>query len=218
MENSLMRISTEYASDDFGEAAYIEMDPTLSPSKSFSNVNPHDLMNFNFPTSAESPLTLVQADELISKGSLMPLLINPMKMESTNYYPSSSVPKYPQSLKTKQELHSSSRVLCISFRRCGGSLSSRNVMQKLFDFLKPLCQKIRCDFGCKSGISTSTIEGVNIYCSQGTSPRTSLTCSVDDWRRSCDSESSIYEAVLHCKRTIDSGRSEVDSRGKGIAE
>nr|XP_009796324.1 PREDICTED: probable membrane-associated kinase regulator 6 isoform X1 [Nicotiana sylvestris] len=180
MEDSLMRISTEYASDDFDEAAYIEMDPTLSPSKSFSNVNPQDLISFNFPTSAESPLTLVHADEFISKGSSpMPLLINPMKMESTNYY----------HLKTKQEVH---RVLCISFRRFG----------RLFDFLKPLCQKIRCDFGCKSGISTSTIEGVKIYCSQGTSPRTSLTYSVDDWRRSCDSESSIYEAVLHCKRTM----------------
>lgn len=34
------------------------------------------------------------------------------------------------------------------------------------------------------------------------SPTTSEACAVDDWRRSCDSESSIYEAVLHCKKTI----------------
>lgn len=33
------------------------------------------------------------------------------------------------------------------------------------------------------------------------SPTTSEACGVDTWRRSCDSESSIYEAVLHCKKT-----------------
>ncbi|XP_021279610.1 probable membrane-associated kinase regulator 6 isoform X2 [Herrania umbratica] len=35
-----------------------------------------------------------------------------------------------------------------------------------------------------------------------TSPRVSVAYSADEWRKSCDSESSIYEAVLHCKRSI----------------
>ncbi|KAD2805435.1 hypothetical protein E3N88_38812 [Mikania micrantha] len=34
------------------------------------------------------------------------------------------------------------------------------------------------------------------------SPRTREVCCVDDWRPSCDSDTSIYEAVLHCKKTI----------------
>jgi len=40
-----------------------------------------------------------------------------------------------------------------------------------------------------------------VYSSEA-SPRISVAYSVDDWRKSCDSESSIYEAVLHCKRSI----------------
>ncbi|KAL4281459.1 hypothetical protein GQ457_03G014060 [Hibiscus cannabinus] len=35
-----------------------------------------------------------------------------------------------------------------------------------------------------------------------TSPRISVAYSVDEWRNSCDSESIIYEAVLHCKKSI----------------
>ncbi|XP_059302417.1 probable membrane-associated kinase regulator 6 [Lycium ferocissimum] len=163
------------------EAAFIEMDPSLSPSKRFSNVNPQDFINFNFPISDQSP----SDQELISSTT-----VSIMK----NIEPSSL-----NSSVTKKEVHTSSR------RGLG-------IFQKLLDFLKPLCQKIRCaNFGCKSNssISTRSVEGImynkNWESSQGTSvtPRTSIAnYSEDDWRRSCDSESSIYEAVLHCKRTI----------------
>lgn len=133
------------------EASFIEMDPSLSPSKRFCNVNKHD---FNFPISDK--------EESIMKNNML-----------------------------LEEVHRSS-----------------GIFQKLLDFLKPLCQKI--SFGCKSGSSTRVLEGPILMkkweSSEGTSsitPRTSIAnYSEDDWRRSCDSEASIYEAVLHCKRTI----------------
>lgn len=34
------------------------------------------------------------------------------------------------------------------------------------------------------------------------SPKISVSYSKEDWRVSCDSEISIYNAVLHCKRSI----------------
>lgn len=185
------------ASDDY-ETAFIEMDPTLPPSKRFFNVNPQDL-NFDFPTS-ESPLTLVHADELISNGFLMPLFVKkPMKLESDyDVISSDSIPNSPTSSVTLNDSHSSRRVnRCVSLRRC--RTLSRRVLLKYLDFLRPFCQKIRrCRLGrCRSGKEVKKWE----Y-SPATSPRTSVAYSVDNWRRSCDSESSIYEAVLHCKRTI----------------
>ncbi|WMV34009.1 hypothetical protein MTR67_027394 [Solanum verrucosum] len=134
------------------ESAFIEMDPSLSPSKRFSNVNRHD---FNFPISDE--------EELIMKNNMAE--------------PSNS------------DEHKIS--------------SGVGIFQKLLDFLKKM------SFGCKSGTSTKVLEGPMLMkkweSSEGTSltPRTSIAnYSEEDWRRSCDSEASIYEAVLHCKRTI----------------
>ncbi|KAK4718467.1 hypothetical protein R3W88_016805 [Solanum pinnatisectum] len=130
------------------ESAFIEMDPSLSPSKRFSNVNRRD---FNFPISDE-------------ESSIM-----------KNMEPS--------------DVHKKS--------------SGVGIFQKLLDFLKKM------SFGCKSGSSTRVLEGPMLMkkweSSEGTSltPRTSIAnYSEEDWRRSCDSEASIYEAVVHCKRTI----------------
>ncbi|CAN4099483.1 unnamed protein product [Withania somnifera] len=166
--------SIEYEEE---EAAFIEMDPSLSPSKRFSNVKAQDFINFNFPISDHHELRTASIIKIMEPSSL-----------------SSSVTK-------KEQVHSSSR-------------RGLRILQKLFDFLNPLCQKI--SLGCKSTSSTSirstrsTVDGSimnykNWGSSEGTSltPRTSIAnYSEDDWRRSCDSESSIYEAVLHCKRTI----------------
>ncbi|XP_015068184.1 probable membrane-associated kinase regulator 6 [Solanum pennellii] len=192
------------ASMDDYETAFIEMDPALPPSKRFFNVNPQDL-NFNFPTS-DSALTLVHADELISNGLLMPLFIKkPMKMESDyGVIESDSIANSPASSAAAQqqdESRCSSRVnRCVSLRRCRSL--SRRILVKYFDFLRPFCQKIRrCSrIGrCRSSSGKEVMKKWD-YCSAATSPRISVAYSVDNWRRSCDSESSIYEAVLHCKR------------------
>ncbi|KAM3247803.1 putative membrane-associated kinase regulator 6 [Capsicum annuum] len=195
------RASMDASADDY-ETAFIEMDPTLPPSKRFFNVNPQDL-NFDFPTS--EPLTLVHADELISNGFLMPLFIKkPIKME-LEFNNSDSIMDSPASSLVQNESRSSScrRVnRCVSLRRCRSL--SRRILVKYLDFLRPFCQKIR---RCSRIGRCRTSSGKEVmkkweYRSAATSPRTSVAYSVDNWRRSCDSESSIYEAVLHCKRTI----------------
>ncbi|KAK4734637.1 hypothetical protein R3W88_008898 [Solanum pinnatisectum] len=198
------RASMDDSGDDY-ETAFIEMDPALPPSKRFFNVNPQDL-NFDFPTS-ESPLTLVHADELISNGFLMPLFIKkPMKMESDyDVIESDSIANSPASSAEQQQdesrLSSCRRVnRCVSLRRCRSL--SRRILLKYIDFLRPFCQKIRRCSGigrCRSSSGKEVMKKWE-YCSAATSPRTSVAYSVDNWRRSCDSESSIYEAVLHCKR------------------
>ncbi|XP_027110177.2 probable membrane-associated kinase regulator 6 [Coffea arabica] len=196
--------STSFDASD--EASFIEMDPKMPPSRRFSRV-PKDF-SFDFRNSP-APLTLADAEDLISAdGFLMPLFGNrPVIMSDEGTHESSSSPAFiVSSLNDKEAVRSSSRVRCSSLRRC--KRLSKRIFQKYMDFLRPLCQKLR---GHRSGssrvasISSSRgceNEGKNAeFYSPATSPRTSVAWSADNWRRSCDSESSIYEAVLHCKRT-----------------
>uniref|UniRef100_A0A5B6YRI7 Membrane-associated kinase regulator 6 n=1 Tax=Davidia involucrata TaxID=16924 RepID=A0A5B6YRI7_DAVIN len=183
--------------DASDEASFIEMDPKLPPSKRFFRVSQD--FNFDFPIS-QSPLTLVHADELISNGFLMPLFVKPLKTET--YDAADSIPTTPVSSHAQMNMHSASKLRCSSLRRC--RRLSRQLLQKYLDFLRPLCQKLR---GQRSDSTAGTVntrmqEVKNWMYSPATSPRTSLAYSADNWRMSCDSESSIYDAVLHCKKSI----------------
>ncbi|KAI3458068.1 hypothetical protein Pfo_014731 [Paulownia fortunei] len=181
---------------DHDEASFIEMDPRLPPSKRFIRVSSD--FGFDFPVS-DSPLGLVHADELISNGFLVPLFVKDMKMDRfdvEDYYMSTA----STSSSTQKPMHSSSRVRCASLRRCQ-RLSKRFFQKYLKFLLRPLFYKRRRGHQFESSnMRMSTTR--NWEFSAATSPRTSVAYSADDnWRRSCDSESSIYEAVLHCKRT-----------------
>lgn len=172
------------------EASFIEMDPKLSPSKRFFIV--HQDLNFDFPV-LQSPLSLVHADELISNGILVPVFFKPLKMEEAYDSSSDSIPSTPESSPTKENIRLFRRIRCSSLRRY--KRFSKRVLQKYLDLFRPIYQRIK---GRKS-----RMQGMNSWgYSAATSPRSSVAYSVDNWRRSCDSESSIYEAVLHCKRTI----------------
>ncbi|XP_059629132.1 probable membrane-associated kinase regulator 6 [Cornus florida] len=182
--------------DASDEASFIEMDPNLPPSKRFF-IGSQDF-NFDLPTS-QYPLTLVHADELISNGFLMPL-VKPLKMES--YDASDSTPTTPISSHAQKSGNSASKLRCSSLRRY--RKLSKRFFQKYLDFITPLCQNLR---GRRPGSRAETVvarmqEVKNWIYSPATSPRSSVAHSVDNWRRSCDSESSIYDAVLHCKRSI----------------
>lgn len=186
--------------DACDEASFIEMDPRMPPSKRFFRSS-QDL-KFDFPI-AQSPLTLVHADELFSNGYVMPLFVDPLKMEA--FRPSDSAPTIPTTSSTNPKLgHLEPRKAnTCSIRRCR-KLSKRMFLKYLY-FLKPLYQRIR---GHKSSSSPGSVDTrprgkKNWVYSTETSPRISVAYSADDcWRRSCDSESSIYEAVLHCKKSI----------------
>lgn len=204
------------ASDD---ASFIEMDPKLPPSRRFSRV-PKDF-SFDFRTSQPPPM-LVDAGELISDGFLRPLVGQQLMMsENMEAYddeasePAAALPnpRLMYSISHKETRHSS-RVRCASLRKC--KRLPKQIFQKYFDFLRPLYKKLR---GRGSGSRVASITNARAYgevagnnnleFSPAASPRTSIAWSADNWRRSCDSESSIYEAVLHCKRT--NGKSGSDS-------
>ncbi|KAL0299618.1 UNVERIFIED_CONTAM: putative membrane-associated kinase regulator 6 [Sesamum radiatum] len=178
---------------DHDEASFIEMDPRLPPSKRFIRVSSD--FGFDFPVS-DSPLGLVHADELISNGFLVPLFVKDMKMDrfevEDDYHTSTA--------STSSSTQKTGRVRCASLRRCQ-RLSKRFFEKYLKFLLRPLFYRRHRGHQFESGnmrMSTNR----NWEFSAATSPRTSLAYSADDnWRRSCDSESSIYEAVLHCKRT-----------------
>ncbi|XP_022734298.1 probable membrane-associated kinase regulator 6 [Durio zibethinus] len=182
--------------DACDEASFIEMDPRMPPSRRFFR-NPQDF-KFDFPIS-QAPLTLVHADELFSNGYVMPFFVNSLKMEayevsdSTSTLPTSHAPNLvvPAS-KTNRP----------SLRRC--RRFSKRMILKSFDFLRPLYRRIR---GHKSSSRAESVDArvqvmKNWVYSAQTSPRISVAYSADEWRKSCDSESSIYEAVLHCKKSI----------------
>lgn len=176
------------------EASFIEMDPTLPPSQRFFSVSLPDFSNFDFPVS-ESPLTLLHADELISNGFLVPLFAQPIKSDSFDRAFDS-----PE-LSQKDQVPSPDAIRCAPLKRC--RRLSRRIFRKYLEVIRPICLKLR-RFGFGYGRRSSRTEERKRYEFSGVvSTRTSgVAYSVDNWRRSCDSESSIHEAVLHCKRTI----------------
>ena len=180
-------------------SSFIEMDPRMPPSKRFFR-NSQDF-NFDFPIS-QPPLGIVHADELFSNGLIMPLFMEPLKIEA--YKSSYSLPATPiSSSHAPKHVLSASNSRCSSLRRC--RRSSKRILHKYLDFLRPLYRRIlgRRTVSRAENVVNSRMQEVKSWVySPEASPRTSTAYSTGDWRKSCDSESSIYEAVLYCKRSI----------------
>ncbi|KAJ7969857.1 putative Membrane-associated kinase regulator-like protein [Quillaja saponaria] len=188
--------SLSAALDASDEASFIEMDPRMPPSKRFFK-NSMDF-KFDFPNSQ----SLVHADELFSDGYLLPFFVDSMKMEAyqaADFIPSSQ----PSSSHAQKDVLPTCPSKCASLRK-GKGLSKR-LFHKYLYFLRPWYRRLR---GQKSNSRAENVaKRVRAvkdwdYMSEA-SPRISVAYSAENWRRSCDSESSIYEAVLHCKRSID---------------
>ncbi|KAJ6868256.1 membrane-associated kinase regulator 6 [Populus alba x Populus x berolinensis] len=200
LKPSLESLDSSFRSslDASDEASFIEMDPRMPPSKRFFR-NSQDF-KFDFPVS-QSPLTLVHADELFSNGYVMPLFVDPLTIEP--YEVSDSTAALPTSSHPPKTVVSGCKPRrCSSLRRC--RRVSKQIIQKYLDFLRPFYRRFRghrSSSGAENVDSKVQVMNSWVYSAE-TSPRISVANSVDDcWRRSCDSESSIYEAVLHCKRS-----------------
>ncbi|XP_076940704.1 putative membrane-associated kinase regulator 6 [Bidens hawaiensis] len=181
--------------DAFDESSFIEMDPKLSASKRFLVF--HQDFNFDLPTLQPC----VHADQLISNGILLPLFLKPLDIgiyDSNSSTPDTSV-------------CSNALAKPCSYRRY--KRLPKRVVQKYVRLVRLIWLKM------KRGHDAIEVKTAENWDSCGSdnwsrswvfesaknytlSPTTSEACAVDDWRRSCDSESSIYEAVLHCKKTI----------------
>ncbi|XVF12591.1 hypothetical protein REPUB_Repub08aG0132000 [Reevesia pubescens] len=183
--------------DACDEASFIEMDPRMPPSRRFFR-NSQDF-KFDFPIS-QTPLTLVHADELFSNGYVMPFFVNPLKMEA--FEVSDSTSTLPTSSHAPNLVVPGGKTDRPSLRRC--RRLSKRIFLKYLDLLRPLYRRIR---GRRSSSRAESVDArvqvrKNWVYSAETSPRISVAYSADEWRKSCDSESSIYEAVLHCKKSI----------------
>lgn len=194
------------ASDTEASNSFIEMDPRMPPSKRFFNISQD--FKFDFPYDDDG---LVDADELFSNGYLMPLFLNNPSHSSIN---SNSI-TLPSS-----SSHAPKPTRCSSLKRCR-TLSAK-MFHKYLNFLRPLCRRLRglshnqksssssFETSAKRGDSVKKMKNKVCYTSEA-SPRISVAYSADDWRKSCDSETSIYEAVLHCKRSIGMSNSNFES-------
>ncbi|XP_074281748.1 putative membrane-associated kinase regulator 6 [Silene latifolia] len=163
-------------SSEESSSSFIEMDPNMPPSRRFTK--PERDFDFNVHVSEHSAPALAHADEIFSNGYLLPLVDSPRStphMASTSSY--------------QHKIQSS------SLRRCR-SLLSRKMFEKYLYSLCPFLEKLRF---CRS---KSRHRGNDNRIWASPSPRPSVCSSPGDWRRSCDSESSIHEAVLHCKRSF----------------
>lgn len=189
------------ASLDLSEEAYfIEMDPGFPSSKSFRrNSVSHDF-KFDFPTS-QPPLPFVHADEVFRNGYVLPLFVDPLKLkscEASNPTASLSPPVH-----VKRTVMPENKLRSPSLRQC--RQLSRRIFRKYLHLFRPLVQIMR---GRRTGPKAEDARSAKSQAIKNSvypvecSPRISTAYSADEWRRSCDSESSIYEAVLHCKRSI----------------
>ncbi|XP_024990676.1 probable membrane-associated kinase regulator 6 [Cynara cardunculus var. scolymus] len=170
------------------DASFIEMDPNLSPSKRFLV---HQDFDFDLPTS-QSPTNFVDADKLILNGILLP--VNSYDAHSPATF--NSIPVSPVSSITQRDVPLYRKSRSLSLRRC--NRLPKRIIQKYMDLVRPLWCRMR-----RGRSDSSRVQGVeNWEGSTASAPRRSEACWADHRRRSCDSESSIHEAVVHCKKTI----------------
>ncbi|XP_042481635.1 probable membrane-associated kinase regulator 6 [Macadamia integrifolia] len=187
------------ADDPYDEtSSFIDLDPKLTPSKRFLSYA-HD---FSFDSDfSHSPVFLVHADELFSNGLVMPIFINPSKMEGPDSIkappPEATISELKESSGALISSHKDGKIEWRFLRSC--RRSSKSIFHKYVSFLKPLYQKVRSSGRARSTSRTEPIEGIheNSF-PREVSARNSSCCSNTDC---CD----IDEAVLHCKKSFEKG-------------
>ncbi|KAH0937805.1 hypothetical protein HID58_005266 [Brassica napus] len=199
--------SLEDSIDDYHQtyedssSSFIEMDPRLPPSRRFFINKSHESsFKFdNFVSFSDEDHSLVHADELFRDGYVMPYLSKATSAATEEEY--EPLDKKTEKKMETRDIKSKSPSSCRKLRR---------VSKWVLLFLTPLCKRLRrCrtsrssgGIGIDSRIRVTTLSRSRVHSDEMTSsPRISVA---DDyyWRRSCDSESSIYEAVLHCKKSF----------------
>ncbi|KAF8116803.1 hypothetical protein N665_0014s0065 [Sinapis alba] len=193
--------------EDSSSSSFIEMDPRLPPSRRFFINKAHE-SSFKFDTFvsfADEDHTLVHADEIFRDGYVMPYLSKATSATTEEKYEMLDTKTEKKKMVTR-DIHESKSPSCRKLKRV-----SKWVLLRYLDFLTPLCKRLRrCrpagspgGTGLDARIRLTTLSRSRVYSEETTSsPRISVA---DDcyWRRSCDSESSIYEAVLHCKKSFE---------------
>uniref|UniRef100_A0A803MKW3 Membrane-associated kinase regulator 6 n=1 Tax=Chenopodium quinoa TaxID=63459 RepID=A0A803MKW3_CHEQI len=132
--------------------------------------------DFNLPFLEQTTDAIVHADELFCDGLLMPL-VNSSRNQA--YSDSSPCASPLSEFQNRNTASGDRKIRCSSLRRS----KSKN----------------------RAADDGIWVKNKSSSFSPQASPRTSVGSFPGDMRRSCDSESSINEAVLHCKKSIDKG-------------
>ncbi|CAK7348802.1 unnamed protein product [Dovyalis caffra] len=146
--------------------------------------------NFDFPIS-QSPDALLHADQLFSDGLIRPIFINQSKIEASSSL--NLAPTVPSSFSSGTV--SAVQILCRFLGRW------RRILPNCFGYVRPFSHRLR---GSRIITRVDNVEriawGVKSQSnSREASPRRRTAYSLDGCY---DSESSIHEAVLHCKRSM----------------
>ncbi|KAK6285728.1 hypothetical protein POUND7_011907 [Theobroma cacao] len=153
--------------------------------------------NFNFDAIAQSPAAFIHADELFTNGFIRPIYIHPSRRESCNTL--DSIQTTPSSSFSSRTEIPTVRIKCRFLRRW--RKSTWQILRNLFGHLRPSCHKGGClrTSTRVDDIDRRTWKVKSWKSSPQASPLQSTACSMGD---SCHLENPIYEAVLHCKRSI----------------
>ncbi|KAE8660489.1 Detected protein of unknown function [Hibiscus syriacus] len=145
----------------------------------------------NFKFDGTTPAVFIHADELFTNGFIRPVYVDPLKRERCDAFDSIQTmpPSSPFSSKTE------TRVRCSFLRWCGKS--TRRMLRYLYGNLRPLVGFLRKN----SRVDDLDRRTQRVRSSPRASPHQSTTAS-SAGESMCHLENSIYEAVLHCKRSV----------------
>ncbi|OIW16847.1 hypothetical protein TanjilG_31248 [Lupinus angustifolius] len=188
--------------DPHREFVYSSYDGTKSEFNSIkinsdNSVAEHQSFNFD-PSITHSPIVLVHADELFYDGHLRPVFYDPFKVESCNTadpvqaklsYSFSSSTVSPRNV----EVH---HCFLTKWRK-----STRRTFLEFFKYANRLRHKVRHS---RKSMRVDDYDKTDwqvkgMSSSQPASPKPIPTHPIGNLH---DHENSIYEAVLHCKRSI----------------
>ena len=159
-----------------------------------------DCQNFNFDISiTKSPSFLVHADELFSDGLIKPMFVEPSKVDSC------STPDCNQTNKPSSS-SSSGVVSPRAVEIHHGFLtrwkaSTRRTLRNLSRYVSQLGQKVGCSRK-STRVNDIGKKEWQVKCWSSSPQASPKSITVHPIGALHDHENSIYEAVLHCKRSI----------------
>ncbi|KAI4363671.1 hypothetical protein MLD38_019859 [Melastoma candidum] len=187
-------------------SSFIDMDASMPPSRRFSITSFSHDFKFTSPV-ARFPLDVVHADDLFAQGHILPLFSEPAKVEHLRCR--SMDPALPSGNDSRDVAEVITRVSdttsVSSTERCRQLLKQifpkrPNFLETFYKIFRLRRLSFRTKLGRKRGHGTRNWVHPQEFPS--CSPRISSAFSTDDGRKSSISECSIYEAVLHCKKSI----------------
>ncbi|XP_027347359.1 probable membrane-associated kinase regulator 6 [Abrus precatorius] len=160
-----------------------------------------ECQNFNFDISiTQSPSVLALADEIFSDGLIKPLFVDPSKLESCHTTPDSTQSKPSSSYSSRV---TSPRTVEIHHGfLTKWKTSTCRTLRNLSRYVNQLCQKVGSSRKSTrvDDFDKEEWEVKSWSSSQQASPKSITVKPIGALH---DHENSIYEAVLHCKRSIE---------------